>query len=223
MPYINRNHHTMNFVGHIYLSGNNDKIAIGNFIGDYVKGGGYNHFPEDIRQGILIHRDIDSTMDLHPSFTATRELLREPYGKYAGVVVDIAFDYILTKNWVDWHDAPLKRFTRRFYGILLMHYRILPSRVKEFLPFMIQSNRLYTYSSLIGIEKALNIMSSYTSLPDRHREGIAIINKHEKEITQYFYKLLCDLSLYLNKKYALSFNEKATVQIEKYRTLNTPF
>lgn len=198
----------MNFVGHIYLSGENEKIAIGSFIGDYVKGNRYERFSEDIRKGILIHRDIDATMDAHPSFVATRELFRESYQRYAGVVVDMAFDHILTKNWDDWHEVPLKKFTRNFYGTLLRNFRILPTEVKEFLPFMIRSNRLYSYSTLEGIEKALSIMSSYTSLPERQSEAVGIIRDHEEEITQHFNTLLGDLSLYVNKKYAIPLHHK---------------
>lgn len=64
----------MNFVGHIYLSGENEKLAIGNFIGDYVKGRKHESYPDEVQKGILIHRDIDATMDAHPAFLATREL-----------------------------------------------------------------------------------------------------------------------------------------------------
>lgn len=209
----------MNYVGHIYLSGENEKIAIGNFIGDYVKGNKHERYPGDIQKGILIHRDIDSTMDSHPSFTATRELFRESYGRYAGVIVDIAYDHILTKNWNDWHPMPLKKFTRNFYGIALRHFRFLPAAVKEFLPFMIQSNRLYSYSNLQGIEKALSIMSAYTSLPDNHHQAIDVIKNHEDEIASHFYQLLGDLSQYLNTKYELPINERAAIQIAKNRTL----
>lgn len=208
----------MNFVGHIYLSGANEKIAVGNFIGDYVKGKQYELFPEDIQRGILIHRDIDATMDSHPSFFATRELFRKSYGRYAGVVVDMAYDHILTKNWEDWHDRPLKKYTRSFYGVLLRHYRVLPHAVKEFLPFMIKSNRLYSYSSLKGLEKALEIMSSYTSLPRLQEEATIVIMEHEKEIAQHFYQLLSDLTLYLRDKYQIPIHERAIIQIAKSQT-----
>ena len=207
----------MNFVGHIYLSGENERIAVGNFIGDFVKGKQHERYPIEIQKGILIHRDIDATMDAHPSFRATRELFKESYGRYAGVIVDIAFDHALTKNWNDWHDIPLRKFTRSFYGVLLKNFRILPTPVKEFLPFMIQSNRLYSYSSLTGIEKALSIMSSYTSLPARQSDAIRIIQSNEEEIMRHFYKLLGDLSLYLNEKYELPINRKAAIQITKNR------
>ena len=36
--YILENNKNMNFLAHIYLSGNSDEISVGNFIGDYIKG-----------------------------------------------------------------------------------------------------------------------------------------------------------------------------------------
>ena len=51
----------MNVLAHIYLSGDSDKIIIGNYIGDYVKGKDYLKYPDLIRKGIIF---IGILMDL---------------------------------------------------------------------------------------------------------------------------------------------------------------
>ena len=48
----------MNYLAHIYLSGKNRQIQIGNFVGDAVKGKAYNSYPDFFRKGILLHRLI---------------------------------------------------------------------------------------------------------------------------------------------------------------------
>ena len=48
----------MNYLAHIFLSGNDRCIQIGNFIGDGVKGDGYKQYPRKFQQGILLHREI---------------------------------------------------------------------------------------------------------------------------------------------------------------------
>ena len=53
----------MNFLAHLYLSGDSDEIKVGNFIADHVKGKRYLSYPEDIQTGILLHRQIDSFTD----------------------------------------------------------------------------------------------------------------------------------------------------------------
>ena len=39
----------MNFLAHLYLSGTNEKILVGNFIGDYVKGRKYEIYEKAIQ------------------------------------------------------------------------------------------------------------------------------------------------------------------------------
>lgn len=74
----------MNVLAHIYLSGDSEKIIIGNYIGDYVKGRDYLKYPEAIRKGIILHRHIDelptailsyieAKFSLQGSTTSTRE------------------------------------------------------------------------------------------------------------------------------------------------------
>jgi len=54
----------MNFLAHLYLSGDNKEVRLGNFIGDAVKGNSLDRFPEMIRAGIWLHREIDSYTDI---------------------------------------------------------------------------------------------------------------------------------------------------------------
>ena len=56
----------MNFLAHIYLSGEDQGITIGNFIADGIKGKKYLSYSEDMQKGILLHRSIDSFTDQHP-------------------------------------------------------------------------------------------------------------------------------------------------------------
>ena len=58
----------MNFLAHIYLSGDNELITIGNFVGDGVRGNKYKLYPKEIQIGIQLHRAIDTFTDAHPIF-----------------------------------------------------------------------------------------------------------------------------------------------------------
>jgi acyl carrier protein phosphodiesterase len=139
---------------------------LGNFIGDYVKGKQHRDFPPEIEKGILLHRKIDEFTDRHEAVRACNQLLRTGYRKYAGVVTDIFFDHFLAANWQRYSTQSLRDATRRFHGILMSNYRVLPARVKMFAPFLIQHRRLESYARLEGIEESLQILSRRTSLPD---------------------------------------------------------
>ena len=53
----------MNFLFHMLLSGNDEQLLVGNFIGDFVKGPLQERFEPRIRQGVMLHRQIDSYAD----------------------------------------------------------------------------------------------------------------------------------------------------------------
>lgn len=57
----------MNYLAHIFLSGSNRKVQLGNFVGDAVKGSSYKNYPPDIAKGIQLHRAIDDYTDRHPA------------------------------------------------------------------------------------------------------------------------------------------------------------
>ena len=94
----------MNFLAHIYLSGNNDMLKIGNFMADSVRGHHYLDYPDEIRKGILLHRYIDTFTDAHPIYRKSKHRLHEKYGHYSGVIMDIVYDHFLAKNWNNYSD-----------------------------------------------------------------------------------------------------------------------
>ena len=62
----------MNFLAHIYLSGDNDLLKIGNFMADSIRGNSYENYPDEIKKGILLHRSIDSFTDMHPVYRKSK-------------------------------------------------------------------------------------------------------------------------------------------------------
>lgn len=183
----------MNFLAHLYLSGSDVEIRLGNFIGDYVKGRKFENYPQKVQLGIKLHRAIDSLTDTHPSTKVCNELLKPELGRYSGVVTDVLFDYILANEWERYSSRELKNFTRTFYMQMLQNYNLLPQEVRRFLPFMIQSNRLYSYKSIEGIHRALEIMSNHSSLPGKADYAIVQLNSNVELFKTHFHLLFADL------------------------------
>lgn len=152
----------MNFLAHILLSGDSKEVIIGNFIADAVKGKEYISYPSGIIKGILLHRKIDSYTDNHPIFNKTKTRLRTEFGKYAGVVGDIFYDHFLAANWNQYHPQPLSQYATSIYQLMEENIESLPSKVKEFLPYMIRGNWLSNYSKIEGIKRTLDGMSRRT-------------------------------------------------------------
>ena len=63
----------MNFLSHLYLSGDSEGLILGNFIADGVKGSNLGHFEKEVQRGILLHRKIDTFTDTHPIVELSKE------------------------------------------------------------------------------------------------------------------------------------------------------
>ncbi len=145
----------MNLLAHTALSGNSDKILVGNFIADFIKGNQYKHYEPEIIEGILLHRKIDQFTDQHPMTRRSTARLQTDYGKYAPVLVDIFYDHFLAIHFKELTRRELQTHSEATYRILENHTDILPVSVQSFLPNMIAQNWLFRYYDLGGILKAL--------------------------------------------------------------------
>src|SRR5688572_7860936 len=106
----------MNYLAHLYLSGNDQQRMIGNFIADHVKGKAIHDFPEGIRDGIFLHRQIDQFTDSHPVVTESKIRLRGTFHKYAPVIVDVFYDHFLARDWTQYHHQSLEVFAEECYA-----------------------------------------------------------------------------------------------------------
>lgn len=152
----------MNFLAHIYLSGDDDLIRIGNFMADGIRGKSYEDYPEKLKIGILLHRFIDSFTDAHPIVRESTKRLHSKYHHYSGVAVDMFYDHFLAKNWSKYSDEPLEEFVQKFYTSLQDNYDLLSDKTKHLLPYMIEYNWLWNYQFLDGLEDILKQMDHRT-------------------------------------------------------------
>ena len=152
----------MNVLAHIYLSGDSDKIIIGNYIGDYVKGRDYLNYPDLDQKRHYTAQDIDGFTDRHPVVHRSKIFFTRKYHKYSGVITDIIYDHFLTKEWDFFSRSPLESVTYNFYRALVNNYEIMPDNVKEMMPFFIINNWIESYQTLNGIRHVIkNIEQTY--------------------------------------------------------------
>ena len=142
----------------MFLSGNDPELLVGNFMGDFVKGPLGDSYPPRIRQGLVLHRRIDSFAQREPSFQASRLRLPSNYGLYRGVLVDLFYDHFLAKEWAGWSDWQLEGYLVWARGIIESYRPVLSPQLQGFLP-AIFDELLPSYSSISGIESALTRMS----------------------------------------------------------------
>lgn len=145
----------MNYLAHIYLSDNSEENMLGNFLGDFVNKALENEFEYSIKQGIFMHKKLDTFTDSHPDFLRSRKRISSTNRRLAGVLIDIFYDHFLAKNWHDYSSIALEEYADNFYNILKNFSYCLPNKLITRMPFIIEENWLLSYRDIIGIERTV--------------------------------------------------------------------
>ncbi len=190
----------MNFLAHIYLSSEDEGITIGNFIADGIKGKKHEKFPPKIQKGILLHREIDTFTDSHPTVRQSTARLHENYSHYSGVIVDILYDHFLAKNWSQYHKLPLDVYVENFYDLLRNNFAILPTRIQRMMPYMIADNWLLSYATVRGISTILDQMNVRTKGKSKMNFAVLELEQYYDEFEAEFTSFFDELIIFSNEK-----------------------
>lgn len=166
---------------------------------DSIKGRKYLKYPEKIQTGIILHRAIDYFTDTHPVFKQSTKRLFPTYGHYSGVIVDIFYDHFLAVQWSKYSGTPLEQYTLDFYTLLSENYEILPARVKNFLPYMVNDNWLLSYASVHGIEQVLSGLNRRTGKKSDMHLAINELKEHYQDF-QFEFEIFFDEAIVFSKE-----------------------
>jgi acyl carrier protein phosphodiesterase len=190
----------MNFLAHLFLSGSDPSIMVGNFIGDFVKGRKeFMQYPPKVIMGIELHRAIDLFTDTHLIVKNSKARLREKYRHYAPVIVDVFYDHFLAKNWSSYSDVPLEKFARDSYNTLLEFEMPLPEKVHHMLPYMVHGNWLVHYASLEGIQRSLTGMARRTPYDSKMDEAVNELRTYYGAFQEDFQQFFPELQAHCKK------------------------
>ena len=182
----------MNFLAHIYLSGDSDLIKIGNFMADGVRGNKHLELHSDIQKGIILHRSIDTFTDAHPLFRQSTKRLHANYHHFSGVIVDVFYDHFLAKNWHLYSDEKLEDYVATFYESLDIHHDLLTEKSQLMKPYMIQQNWLLSYRTIEGIEKILSQMDNRIKRESNMRLSV-------QELRLFYQEFEDDFTIFFNE------------------------
>ena len=146
----------MNYLAHIYLAEDTEESLLGNIMGDFVKGPIGGGFHPEIIKGIRTHRKVDVFTDSHEIFRASRRLISPERRRFSGIIMDLAFDHLLARNWASYSDRELSAFIRRTYDVLTRRNDVLPEKFRTVLPRMIEEDWLGSYRTMEGAGTAID-------------------------------------------------------------------
>jgi acyl carrier protein phosphodiesterase len=190
----------MNFLAHIFLSGKNEFVKIGNFMADGIRGKQFEKYPHEIQKGILLHRAIDTYTDAHPLFRKSTKRLHERYHHYAGVIVDVYYDHFLAKNWSNYSDENIEDYVLEFYQSLHKNYNLLSEKAQYILPYMEKQNWLSSYQTIEGIHQILTQMDRRTKNSSNMRFASEELRVYYTDFENEFTLFFEEIQNYCNKK-----------------------
>jgi acyl carrier protein phosphodiesterase len=136
----------MNFLAHLVLAGDDEGLRLGAMLGDFVRGRlALAEYEEDVQLGILLHRHIDATTDSTEGFNRLRSWFPAPFRRYAGIIIDLAFDHELARRWDDHFDSSLADFDRGVREMLTRNEALLPRGLRRFMTYADRRGLFETY------------------------------------------------------------------------------
>jgi acyl carrier protein phosphodiesterase len=172
----------MNYLAHAYLSFSHPEILVGNMISDFVKGKTKFNYPQQIQNGIALHRAIDEFTDAHPATKKGKEFFRPAYRLYSGAFVDIVYDHFLALDTNEFRNThSLQKFTIQTYNILQENILLFPEGFLKIFPHMKKQNWLFNYQYSSGIENSFGGLVYRAAYINEYATAVAVFNQHYAE------------------------------------------
>lgn len=184
----------MNYVAHQLLSFHQPEIQIGNIYGEVIKGNQYKKYKGDILLGILLHREIDTFTDQHPCVKNSSAIFHERYAKYAPVIVDVVYDYILIQNWKKFSTQNFESFTDECYQLFSTHLNEFPEKARFIIEHLLKHDWFHNYSTIKGVQQTLRGISQRSKFDNQIYFAVEEIqaNYHalENDFLEFFPQLV---------------------------------
>jgi acyl carrier protein phosphodiesterase len=150
---------SLNWLAHLALSPAHDPaLRLGNVCADFFTLDERLALPPALRRGVDLHLSIDSFTDQHPVVARACARFPASHRRLAGLLVDVAFDHLLARDWSRWMGGSLNTFTREFYRET-RRADDLPDHVRSTLALMAREDWLSGYATWFGVEMTLLRMS----------------------------------------------------------------
>lgn len=186
----------MNVLAHALLAGDDAALRLGGVMGDFVHGTPADHLPARVRDGIYLHRAIDSFTDRHDEVRAARERMPAPFRRYAGILLDMWFDHCLARDFARWSNMPLATYSTRLRDELHAAGPLLPDHLKRFLAYMDANDLPAGYRDPEAIGKALRGISQRLSRANPVGDALPLLLEQDDLLRATFERFFPDLKTF---------------------------
>ncbi|NQY54390.1 MAG: DUF479 domain-containing protein [Campylobacteraceae bacterium] len=195
----------MNWLAHLFLSESSIDFQLANILADPLKARLWESASSDMHKGIKVHKIIDSFTDNNEIVKLSIKRLGKS-GLLRAVVIDITYDYLLSKNWNKFSSIPLDMFLKTFYTQAKEKTAFFPVKANVFISNLIDKDILNKYHNLKDLESVLNNVDKRLSLRLLKRETLSSyinvlkenINEIENDFLLFFPNLCLEVKNNIN-------------------------
>jgi len=147
----------LNHLAHFLLAPRDHESIAGTLLADFHRGPIGPPLPAKVRAAIALHRAIDGATDRIEPVRALKAAFLPGARRYAGLALDLYFDYCLARRWERHAAMPLDAFVADTYRALerTTDEDYVPQRMRLFARAMRDDDWLMSYRSLAGVDAAL--------------------------------------------------------------------
>ncbi len=177
----------MNFLGHSMISlAIEGKCVIdkdtlyGNFTGDFYKGRIETlNLPEEVKEGLFLHRIIDSISDREDNFLF--DLLHDKFGLFKGIVSDMFIDHFLSKNFYSIFNENINDIEKKIMYNIKKKKKLFTREFEGTFNWIFSNSVLIRYADIDFLE------NSFRGISRRVRKG-EILERAVEELKENYKK-----------------------------------
>lgn len=176
----------MNFLAHSLISLEIDKkknkeTLYGNFAGDYYKGIVEKiKLPENLKEGIVLHRKIDKISDRNDNFL--NEFLNKNFGIFKGVVSDMYIDHFLSKNFEKIFNENIVDVERKIIEDVKKYKVYFPNDFESFFNWLDREKVLIKYANLEFLDRVFLGISGRVKRGEILKKAVLELKKNYESI-----------------------------------------
>jgi acyl carrier protein phosphodiesterase len=171
----------------LLLADGDDGLRLGAILGDFVRGSvDDSQLPIPVQRGIQLHRFIDQYTDGLPELVELRQRFNPPFRRYAGIIIDVAFDHELAKRWNQYSAVSLRQFDKDVRNVLAEYDEILPQELKGFMRYADRRGLFAAYLNKDEILFSLTGLGRRLSRTNPLHQVDEIWSEYEEDLTRGF-------------------------------------
>ena len=190
----------MNYLAHLHLSSPEPDALVGNLMGDFRKHLLIQTLPESLQAGIRNHILVDRFTDNHYIINKLKEEFSPARRRFAGIILDVSFDYFLSRHWQRFNFQQRTEFIHTTYACLESRLHLMPVPMRQVIQVMIEQDWLDSYSDLTGIEFSLNRISRRIRFKNTLHGAIDEVHQNFEAIEESFLEFYPLLQQYMHKQ-----------------------